>query len=296
MKPRHAERRFSRSARPRAIQTRRALERALASYVDPQVVRHILSGGAAPLPSGVRRVVTCLFADIRGFTRFTSDASASSVVALLDRFFGLACEVALRHGGTIDKLIGDAVMILFGVPEAAVDDARRALAAGMAIAEQFDAAIAGVRRRGVRLGLGVGIATGPVVLANVGSAVRMDYTVVGATVNLAARLCAEARAREVIYDHATMLAGPAREGVSIRPAVRPLRLKGVPGVVRAHVVRVAPARETTPSTDDVDPVCRMKVATASPYVRHYRGRVHRFCSPGCRARFGRTPGAFRVSP
>ena len=69
----------------------------------PQVVRHILSGGDVPLLSGVRRTVTCLFADIRGFTRFAAEADPARVVALLDRFFASACEIAIRHGGSIDS-------------------------------------------------------------------------------------------------------------------------------------------------------------------------------------------------
>lgn len=275
---------------------RRTLERTLASYVDPHVVRHILSGGAAPLPSGVRRVVSCLFADIRGFTRFAADADPMRVVALLDRFFGLTCDVAARHGGTIDKLIGDAVMVLFGMPDARRDGPGRAVAAAVAMAERFDAAIAGIDRRcDVRLGLGAGIATGPVVLANVGAAARMDYTVIGATVNLAARLCAEARAGEVLCDRATMSVGPTAEGTALRPRTRSLRVKGVRGVVRVHVLRVTARRDVARTPDEIDPVCGMKIAVASPYVRRYAGRTYRFCSPGCRARFGRRPAAFHAT-
>jgi ABC-type dipeptide/oligopeptide/nickel transport system ATPase component len=112
---------------------RAALEAALASYVDPQVVRHILSGGKVPLPSGVRRVVTCLFADVRGFTRFAESCDPVHVVSLLDSFFASACRIALDHGGTIDKLVGDAVMVLFGVPESGSGVPRQALRAAIAM-------------------------------------------------------------------------------------------------------------------------------------------------------------------
>jgi adenylate cyclase len=275
------------------------VETALASYVDPQVVRHILSGGDVPLLSGVRRTVTCLFADIRGFTRFAAEADPARVVALLDRFFASACEIAIRHGGSIDKLIGDAIMVLFGVPQRHPDSRRRALAAAIAMVEGFDAAIAGAipatrEGRRPRLGLGIGIATGPVILANVGSTTRMDYTVVGATVNLAARLCAEARASEVLCDVATVRAETKTAGVMIVPTVRSLRLKGVAGAMRAQSFRVAGRMRAASRPDDVDPVCGMKVAATSLHTRRYGGRTYRFCSPGCRARFMRDPATFRV--
>ena len=242
--------------------------------------------------SGVRRTASCLFADIRGFTRFAASADPARVVTLLDHFFASACRIALEHGGSIDKLIGDAIMVLFGIPERRSDDRRRALAAAISMIEAFDASIASVmaadsRRRRPRLGLGAGIATGPVILANVGSTVRMDYTVVGATVNVAARLCAEARSREVLCDAAT-----ARAGAALRPSIRVLRLSGVRGVVRAASFTVKVRRDDGGPRDAVDPVCGMKVAAASSHEWEHRGDVYRFCSRGCRARFVRNPRRF----
>ena len=274
----------------------RALESALASYVDPQVVSHLLSGGRVPLLSGVRRVVSCVFADIRGFTRFAATADPRRVVALLDHFFASACAIAIDHGGSIDKLVGDAVMVLFGVPKRRADSRQRALLAAITMVEAFDAATADVvgvaRSKNTGLGLGAGVATGPVILANVGSSVRMDYTVVGATVNLAARLCAEARGGEVLSDLETVRPYRLRVDASVRSSTRVLRLKGLHGVVRARVFRVA-GRHASPLTPEtVDPVCGMKVAAVSGYERRYRNRVYRFCSQGCRARFDRKPAAF----
>lgn len=285
-----------RALAPRSRRASGALEAALASYVDPQVVRHILTGGRVPLLSGARRVVSCLFADIRGFTRFAATADPARVVALLDRFFSSACAIAIDHGGSIDKLVGDAVMVLFGVPERQADSRQRAVRAAVAMVEAFDAAIADViaveRNRNLRLGLGAGVATGPVILANVGSSARMDYTVVGAAVNLAARLCAEARAREVLCDLATARRCTLADRPALRPTIRLLRLKGVRGVVRAGVLRVRACHETSLVREAVDPVCGMKVSAASDYERRYRDRVYRFCSQGCRARFDRVPVQF----
>ena len=273
------------------------VEAALASYVDPRVVRHILSGGRMPLLSGVRRNASCLFADIRGFTRFAANANPVRVVALLDRFFASACRIAIAHGGSIDKLIGDSVMVLFGVPERQPDDRERALATAIAMLESFDASIADMlagraHSPRVRLGLGVGIATGPVILANVGSTSRMDYTVVGATVNLAARLCAEARGGEVLCDRATLRSGAARELPSRQPDTRVLRVKGISGALRAFVFKVRVRSATSSPREVTDPVCGMKVSRLADHAWHYRGRMYRFCSVGCRARFVRAPAKF----
>ena len=287
----------SSTSRGRRRSAREALETSIASYVDPQVVRHILSGGSAPLLSGVRRNASCLFADIRGFTRFAASADPVRVVALLDRFFASACRIAIDHGGSIDKLIGDAVMVLFGVPERQRDSRERALSAAIAMIEAFDASIAdvmqaGARRRASRLGLGAGIATGPVILANVGSTTRMDYTVVGAAVNLAARLCGEARAHEVLCDRPTVGNRTAREGFPVQPTIRSLRVKGMSGAVRVFAFNVKVRSPAASLPEVVDPVCGMKIAPNADYEWDHRGRVYHFCSPGCRARFMRSPGQF----
>jgi class 3 adenylate cyclase/YHS domain-containing protein len=164
--------------------------------------------------------------------------------------------------------------------------------------EAFDTAIADVvatlDRRAPPLGLGAGIATGSVILANVGSTARMDYTAIGAPVNLAARLCAEAGAREVLCDLAT--ARSAASGWrSVPSTTRELHLKGMRRAVRARVFRVRSRPGIAPARDAVDPVCGMKVSPSTTFERRYRGRFYRFCSPGCRERFGRAPARFATA-
>jgi class 3 adenylate cyclase/YHS domain-containing protein len=268
--------------------------------VDPQVVRHILSGGRTPLLSGVRRNATCLFADIRGFTRFAANADPARVVALLDCFFASACRVAVDHGGSIDKLIGDAVMVLFGVSERQADSRERALSAAIAMVGAFDGSIAEVMgaRKGrgrPRLGLGAGLATGPVILANVGSTTRMDYTVIGAAVNRAARLCSEARSREVLCDAMTVRNGAPRTGFAVRPTIRSFRAKGLRGVARIFAFKVRDRPITASLQDTIDPVCGMKITATTDHVSRHRGRTYRFCSVGCRARFVRNPARFAAA-
>ena len=169
----------------------------LGAYVAPEVVAHIMSDGQNALLSGVRLPVTVLFADIRNFTRLADTLPAERVVALLDEYFDAMTAAALAHGAMIDKLIGDAIMLVFGVPRGRGDEAQRALATAAAMQGAFAALVRPWHRSlpaRLRLGLAVGCASGEVVLANVGSAARMDYTVIGTPVNLAARLTAAARA------------------------------------------------------------------------------------------------------
>ena len=88
----------------------------LGSYIAPEVVAHILSDGRRPLLSGVRLTVTVLFADIRGFTRLAHRLPAERVVTMLDEYFNTMSAAAVAHDGMIDKLIGDAIMVVYGVP------------------------------------------------------------------------------------------------------------------------------------------------------------------------------------
>jgi class 3 adenylate cyclase/YHS domain-containing protein len=269
----------------------------LRSYVAPEVVAHIMSDGRVPLLSGLRLPVTVLFADIRGFTRLAERLPAEHVVALLDDFFGAMSAAALAHRAVIDKLIGDAVMLLFGVPAARGDEADRAMRTALEMHRRF----AGVVARWVRtlpagspLGLGIGCASGEAILANVGSAARMDYTAIGAPVNLAARLAALAPPGATFID-CVML---ERVSVGVRGAVRVgrPRLLVVKGVHRRVAVYActARARPSVPrATKTVeDPVCGMKVERRSAVTRIYRGRRHYFCSRACADGFAAAPAAY----
>jgi class 3 adenylate cyclase/YHS domain-containing protein len=272
----------------------------LGAYVAPQVVAHIVSDGRAPLLSGVRLPVTVLFADICGFTRLADTLPAERVVTMLDEFFDAMSAPALAHRATIDKLIGDAIMLVYGVPRAAGDEAWRALST----AADMHRAFAVLRERwrstlptSLRPGLAVGCASGEAVLANIGSAARMDYTLIGRPVNLAARLTAAARHGETLVSDAVRDAAVAAHHTQYRfgPARR-LALKGVRGRVTAYPTWMVAKRRTPrrgPSTA-TDPVCGMKLdARRGPSVV-YRGRTYNFCSPTCRTAFRRSPQRYAV--
>lgn len=138
---------------------------------------------------GKRAAVTIMFSDIRGFTHYSENRDPEAVVAVLNEYFTEMSRVVLEHGGMIDKFVGDAIMAVFGAPVPRDDDAARAVSCALEMLEAL-------RRLNERwegegkepLRMGVALHTGDAVAGNVGSPERMDYTVIGDTVNLAARV------------------------------------------------------------------------------------------------------------
>ncbi|MBX5481870.1 MAG: adenylate/guanylate cyclase domain-containing protein [Myxococcaceae bacterium] len=158
-------------------------------YVAPQVVEEILGGKIAL--GGEERFVTVLFTDIRGFTAMSEDLAPAEVVRFLNQFLDRMVEVLVRHGGTIDKFIGDSVMATFGVPitRSPEEDARAAVSAAL----DMVAALEDWNRERVAAGeppvrIGIGMHSGVVVAGNIGSAQKTEYTVIGDTVNTASRI------------------------------------------------------------------------------------------------------------
>lgn len=146
-------------------------------------------------PAGEHRQVTVLFADIAGFTKLTAENSAEDIHALLNRFFEIVDSIVASHGGTVDKHMGDNVMALFGAPVAHDDDALRAVRAAF----EIHRLVGGLQdSKGRSLGVHVGIANGQVVASGTGSDQFREYTVTGASVNLAARLQDMARSGETL--------------------------------------------------------------------------------------------------
>jgi adenylate cyclase len=155
--------------------------------VSPEVAAQLMRDGAAL--GGEEREVTILFADLRGFTTFSERLAPREVVAQLNRYLDRMTAEIERHGGVIDKFIGDEIMALFGAPVAQPDSADRAIAAALAM----QAALATLNREFAAegkppLALGIGINTARVVAGNIGSHRRLNYSVIGDGVNVAARL------------------------------------------------------------------------------------------------------------
>ncbi|HSC00884.1 MAG TPA: response regulator, partial [Burkholderiaceae bacterium] len=168
------------------------LQQILGRYLPPAVVQRILAspGDGDPLATrSERSYAVVLFADLRGFTTMSEQLSADDVVKLLNQFFALATDAVHGQGGTVFNLMGDALMAGFNVPIAQDDAVVRCVAAARTMIERTGPLFA---RWPVRIGLGAGINAGEVVVGNIGSVKRMDYTLIGDTVNIAARLCSRA--------------------------------------------------------------------------------------------------------
>jgi class 3 adenylate cyclase len=183
---------------------------ALARYLPADVVDLVVKDPTRLGLGGERRLVTVLFADVVGFTRLAEVLAPEATVAVLNEYFALATEIVQRHHGIVDKFLGDCVMAVWGVPEHRDDDAKRALEAAQALRRWVEAANRRWREKyGVEVQLAMGLNTGLVVAGNVGSERRLEYTVVGDAVNVAARLEASAAPGQILVSQETRAASGA---------------------------------------------------------------------------------------
>ncbi len=172
-------------------------------------------------PGGTRRTITVLFADLRGFTTLSEVQSPEVVVDLLNRFLTLMSEVIFRHGGTLDKYLGDGVLALFGAPYATERDAVKAVRAAIDMqraVQQFNRELTAAGQ--AEIGVGIGINTGTAIVGFIGSETRLDYTAIGDTVNTAARLEHLAQAGQIIISEHTMQAVDASVNYAVLEAVQ----------------------------------------------------------------------------
>jgi adenylate cyclase len=161
---------------------------ALSRYFSPNIVRELsTSGGALDRPA--RQPAAVLFADMVGFTGLSERLSPDALVALLSEYHGRLARTAFAHDGTVDKYIGDAIMVHFGTPRPQQDDPVRALACAAGMIAEIGRWNAERERAGeAPIGIGIGVHYGEVLVGNIGDARRLEYTVLGDTVNVASRL------------------------------------------------------------------------------------------------------------
>ncbi len=185
--------------------SRRAIERqALERFLSSVVVEKILANPDEIRLGGENQIATILFSDIRGFTRLSERLPPQQIVELLNEYFSEMTDLVFENGGTLDKYLGDGIMALFGAPLPKPDDPRRAVKT----AAEMQRALTGLNRQWQARGheplqMGLGINTGQVTAGNIGSSKRMDYTVIGDTVNLASRLCANAAGGQILISEST---------------------------------------------------------------------------------------------
>ncbi len=174
----------------KARAAKQSIENAFSKYVAPQIIKDIAKDGTYELKlGGENREIAVLFVDIRGFTPLSESLEPEQVVDILNGYLELTTNSIFRHGGTLDKFIGDATMAVFNMPFDVDDYVYKALLAawdivqgGNRIEQQY------MEKYGKSVGFGVGVNCGPAVVGNIGCEFRMDYTAIGDTVNTAARL------------------------------------------------------------------------------------------------------------
>jgi adenylate cyclase len=177
----------------------------LTRFLSPEVLREVVERGMDLDAEGRTGRVSVLFCDIRGFTALAESMEPKQLVRMLNGFFERMVDVIFQHGGVLDKFIGDALMAVWGAPIERPNDARRAVEAGLAMIDALGAFGALGRERGwPELKIGIGINTGEVVIGTVGSSRRMEYTVMGDAVNLAARVCDLAQGGQMLVTSATL--------------------------------------------------------------------------------------------
>lgn len=168
---------------------KRKLRRTMQNYFSPQVLEKILRDPASLKLGGERREITILFSDIRSFTTITETTSPEILSALLHEYFTEMTEEILATDGVLDKFIGDAVMAFWGAPLAQPDHARRAVNAALGMMRRLAKLQIRWQEKGwPYVDIGIGIHTGLATVGNMGSAKRFDYTIIGDSVNIAARL------------------------------------------------------------------------------------------------------------
>jgi class 3 adenylate cyclase len=241
---------------------RERIREAFGTYLDKEVAEYILSEGFSE--EGVYVEVTILFCDVRDFTQLAATMDATEVVSALNGLFEILVPIIAKHGGHVDKFEGDGLLAVFGAPENYPDHADRAVRAACRMAR----AVNEENAAGERLRIGVGLNTGEVVAGSIGGAGRLNFSVIGDAVNVAARV--EAATRQ-IEDASVLITDRTREALSAEieaEDVGTLELKGLAEPLQLYAPRLSeePERVTPePAEDSEDrrrPVGAMRAAAS----------------------------------
>lgn len=168
-------------------------------YVSKSVVDELLATKEEITVGGERKDVTLMFVDIRGFTPLSEKMEPEEVINILNEYLDLCSRAVFANEGTIDKFMGDGVMVIFGAPIVQEDHAKRAVRTALMMQSEAEALSDRLQEKyGRSVAFGIGINSGPAVVGNIGSNERLDYTAIGDTVNLAARLESNAKPNQVL--------------------------------------------------------------------------------------------------
>jgi adenylate cyclase len=246
------------------ITSEKKLKSTMARYMSPEVAEQLLAAGEAVL-GGKDQEVSILFSDVRNFTGVSEALGARETVSMLNEYFERMVDVVLNHKGVLDKFIGDSVMALFGVPFNGEHDADDAVRAANAMFVALRALNVSRRRQGKSaIDIGVGISTGVVVVGNIGSTRRMEYTVIGDSVNLASRLESATK----FYGAKVLLSEYTRRQLTQKALLREIDLIRVKG--KTEPVAIYEALDHF--TEESFPNLAAALPRYADGIRHYRAR------------------------
>ncbi len=229
----------------------------LERFLAPHVARMIASSDEpdAALASH-RREITVVFCDLRGFTAFTDRSEPEEVMTVLREYHESVGDLIFRYEGTLDRFIGDGIMIVFNDPIACEDHAERAVRLALEMRDGVNALEVNWRKRGHDLGFGIGIASGYATLGLIGFERRREYTAIGRVTNLAARLCGQARAGQIVITHNVLSCIEPRAEVA---SLGEMTLKGFSRPMAAYEIlnwREAPLGSEIPSPNSPESVSK----------------------------------------
>lgn len=226
-----------------------ALSGKLAKYLSPQIYQSIFSGDKDVVLSNSRKKLTIFFSDIVNFTSTTEKMEPEELSSLLNQYLTEMTQIALKYGATVDKYIGDAILAFFGDPETKgpKEDALACVHMAIEMKERLDELEVEWKNQGVEnpFRIRVGISTGYCTVGNFGSSDRMDYTIIGNMVNLAARLESAAEPDQILMSHETY--SLVKEEIDGREE-EPLKVKGFDKPVHCHSVIGAKKAANVPDT------------------------------------------------
>jgi adenylate cyclase len=221
------------------------LKRSFEAYFPPTIVKKLMANPELVTAGGQKKELTILFSDIKSFTTHSASLAPDEIRKLLNEYFDAMVEILFRYEGTVDKFIGDGLMVFFGDPEPQPDHALRCVRAAIDMQKKCRE----LKQRWVREGrfplmIRIGINTGPVVVGNMGSVRRLSYTALGANVNLAQRLESNAPVEGILISH--------RTNELIKDTIKthrldPIKVKGLEELVEVYEVPV----EEEPRPDDL---------------------------------------------
>jgi adenylate cyclase len=205
----------------------------LRRFLSPQVAELVINSGDDSVLGSHRREIVVVFCDLRGFTAFAESSEPEEVMGVLGEYHTALGELIFRYEGTLERFTGDGLMVFFNDPIPLDDPAQRAVEMALAMRDRVATLVESWSRLGHDLGFAVGIAQGFATLGRIGYEGRFDYAAIGTVTNLAARLCGEAGAGQVLVSQRVF---SAVDDVAVGESVGALQLKGFSRPIRAFGV------------------------------------------------------------